>query len=87
MRSDREEAARNYHRPLVNLQRAKHGGAIATFTFVCGTMALHKPGAPEVHFYTPEVHDMCVALRLLNLHLRSALMQLHFSFIFTSREK
>jgi hypothetical protein len=34
----------------VNPWSARYGGAITVFTYVCGTMEVHKQGTPEVHF-------------------------------------
>ncbi len=34
----------------VNFRSARYRGAITVFTYVCGTMEVHKQGTPEVHF-------------------------------------
>ncbi len=35
----------------VNSQSARYGGAIAVFTYVCGTTEVHKQGTLEVHLH------------------------------------
>ncbi len=45
----REEALRNSAaESSVNFRSARYGGAITVFTYVCGTMEVHKQGTPEV---------------------------------------